>query len=753
MCRIVASALATALAGMHSAVSPTARLHWRRRHVLLPTLAAPLPTTAMQAGATTMVLACREAMRRFVLAATRGSLATHAALRRVRHPLSLLEAQTQSEQARQFAISCDALARAGAALLDKAARADDPTIATVAAAVQESLVVRSGGAGRKSASPPGTAKAFNADYLSRVQPMPFAGHTAVSIGGSVFQKCFAANYLPFWLAHFQSGYRPLRLSPSQHEALHGANAATRLTLLLTEQEQLAAQRAALANSGAGILRFGEARELLGIAKLPASRPVSAASNLTAAAAVAALATVARRDAARMLAFARTASLCEQRLTYDLGDGTAHRQLDALCRRLLLAELPDFASLPIDERLARLPAHATNLLICRDCARVANPLVVDTSPPSRMIPWTEIGATSSMSQLDTETGEARLCCARRCSASMKAAQVFCAEAEARVPGDEAAQAELTRAVLRGSAVLETGAAAKARRDAAVALSQRAHPKVCGDTDLVAVPLLGRAVRYAGSIYMLCELCASVVQLHPSHRVAGVVCCLRCSPKMLDRHAKPKHLDPLKKSPACRYCGKEDPMRTGTRWKAYRAPNDVSGDNRDLPPTLRRIYLCPSHVRSWVAPALKCFDTRVLLVRPCCQKSRLSSRRPVHMPELVSGSIHNTALTFRRILHWGRDQFSTAQEASTRNPWRPKQASSRRRNASLRNADASPAPARAATSCAPLDSKIGATESERRALCSRLLCILASASSCARGGFMRGGGFGLEDICSHDHELFQ
>ena len=60
------------------------------------------------------------------------------------------------------------------------------------------------------------------------------------------------------------GERASRLDPVQHRALHGLNAATKLTLKLSEKEALAVQRTALTHASAGVLTIEETARALGI---------------------------------------------------------------------------------------------------------------------------------------------------------------------------------------------------------------------------------------------------------------------------------------------------------------------------------------------------------------------------------------------------------------------------------------------------------------------------------------------------------
>ena len=155
--------------------------------------------------------------------------------------------------------------------------------------------------------------------------------------------------------------------------------------------------------------------------------------------------------------------------------------------------------------------------------------------------------------------------------------------------------------------DNGIASRVRRDSKNALEQRPSATACGEHPMIAVPILGRAVRLYKSWYALCAYCGAVtrVQLHV-HRYGSEICCLRCD------HGKVTAAAPSTSAATrqCRYCGVRCEGNT-SGWKEIKAPLDIAGANAVLPPPLRRVWYCRQHFRGWVAGAHRVMQTRVIL----------------------------------------------------------------------------------------------------------------------------------------------
>jgi len=131
---------------------------------------------------------------------------------------------------------------------------------------------------------------------------------ATSVAAEVWASAFRANFVPFWTHAAAKGLRAYRLDRAQYEAMHGLNAATRLTLLLDDAERMAVHRMALATPSAGLLTLEEVAHLLGVHGLRGSScnggskgPLDAVDSMRVCSA---------RDTARVLVFCRAAAISE-----------------------------------------------------------------------------------------------------------------------------------------------------------------------------------------------------------------------------------------------------------------------------------------------------------------------------------------------------------------------------------------------------------------------------------------------------------
>ena len=356
------------------------------------------------------------------------------------------------------------------------------------------------------------------------------------------------------------------------------NAATNLVQALDTPSQLAAQRAALQHPSAALLTMAEAAQLLGVACVK-----DASANGSAKSAREALEMISAgggQTAATMLAFARTAWLCDELLIFDLGPRSKRLQLKALYARLCRADYDEATATP-----DALPVHATCLYACMECKRVANALLDHTFKPGTS--FTELGVSSSMLCTECVDGPERVNhvrCAKRGSAALRNALNFEEAAALDDVENEGVDAQAVTALLgvaeaaAAGSGCDTGVAARVRRDAKTALEQRAVATACGDAPMLSVPLLGRAVRLWNNWYALCSLCGAMMRVLPEHRYGGEICCGRCDPLMLGV-APPKPSERL--AATCRYCSATDTVRSASKWKVVKAPLDTAGENATLP----------------------------------------------------------------------------------------------------------------------------------------------------------------------------
>lgn len=216
---------------------------------------------------------------------------------------------------------------------------------------------------------------------------------------------------------------------------------------------------------------------------------------------------------------------------------------------------------------------------------------------------------------------RLHCAKRSSAALRTALAFETEMKRRkIEGnavDHAAIARLTAP--RRSQAGDTGIASRVRRDAKNALEQRPSAAACGEHPMIAVPIVGRAVRLYKAWYALCSYCGALTRVKPHlHRYGAELCCLRCDHGMVPHaEAGDDAADTLASAgpaPAtarqCRYCG-ECAAAGASGWKEIKAPLDIAGPNAALPEPLRRVWYCRKHYRAWVTQAHRAMPTRIIL----------------------------------------------------------------------------------------------------------------------------------------------
>lgn len=387
--------------------------------------------------------------------------------------------------------------------------------------------------------------------------------------------------------------RASRLDAVQHRAIHGLNAATKLTLQLTEEQQLQVQRQALSHSSAGILTIEEAAGVLGISGVKGTSTNGGAKNPDDA--LATLSAAGAEATARLLVFARVAWVSEQILVVELGEKTKRKQICALYKRLGRTDYSEAASSGDD-----LPVHVTHLQACVECHRVANAYAIDNGKQSHS--FNEIGTSSSM--LCTvctgeQTGTTHIRCAKRSSAALRTALAFEGVMEQRQLEYEPVDADAVANLFCGKASTglgrdadsASGIAARVRRDAKCALEQQATALACGERPMLQIPLIGRAVRLWNQWFALCSYCGAAVRVLPQNRYGAEICCLKCDAQMLGLAAPaPRE----RKEIVCRYCNVVDQERRASRWKTLKAPLDMSGDNASLPVRAYTLSLpnCPT-----------------------------------------------------------------------------------------------------------------------------------------------------------------
>ena len=156
---------------------------------------------------------------------------------------------------------------------------------------------------------------------------------------------------------------------------------------------------------------------------------------------------------------------------------------------------------------------------------------------------------------------------------------------------------------------------------------AWPGLFVEQCLYAVPIVGRVVRLHKAWYALCTYCAALTKVQPHlHRHGAEICCLRCDFAMLAGREAADEMEaalPKPPPPACRYCGKVQPLNcTGAKWRRVDAPADTGGRNATVPPPLRVVWYCPTHHRSWLVAAHKTMSTADIF------SHLMNKARPMH-----------------------------------------------------------------------------------------------------------------------------
>lgn len=242
---------------------------------------------------------------------------------------------------------------------------------------------------------------------------------------------------------------------------------------------------------------------------------------------------------------------------------------------------------------------------------------------------EIGVSAVTVQRNAD-GTAELFCSKRSSAALRSA--IAAETYARnrhvdedammvepeagdevgAEHDQAGMAAVAAAGPSSDAMAamahEGSVASRMRRDCKRALEQRRRAKLCGETPLLCIRLVGRAVRIYGAWYSICSFCATFVRVQPHNRIDAEVACLQCC-ETLQRERRAS-TDADASRPACRFCKKIESGRLHN-YTMYHSPRDVSGPNLDRPPPLRTTSWCPVHNRSWLRSALSVLSTPQIL----------------------------------------------------------------------------------------------------------------------------------------------
>lgn len=558
--RVCSDALLVSITGMHSCVHPSCRLHWKNRLCI----GLHLSNQSLLNSVTSMCsnpMALKELVRRLMSNTVSSSYAMTQAFEYLEHPVASLAGNLQRLRPHGLELSSMAFVNVGKRLIESRGEMslDD--------AIQQSTQLElmspdTCGKDRSSIN-------WTSGYLGKTCPYTNNKVPATVVASSLWAAAFRCNFIPFWLHSNTHNVRAARLNYPQHLALHESNAATKMTLLLTKEEQLSLQRLALGNPSAGMMTLEDVGKLLGLSAVKGTSCNGGTKNHFDT--LKTLSASGAKGAAQILQFCRIASVSEQIVIYDLGHRTKALQTKAVIKRLLIDELPYASTMTNAQLIELVPEHAKHLHACVECKRVSNAIVSEGGEKWRS-GFNEIGVSSSMMATDPDTNVSRLVCAKRCSTSLKSAVACEAEIDSAMVEIMAIEEDMVvKALSKEGGGYSNGVATRLRRDAKKSLEQRECSVACGCDAMINIPLIGKAVRLWNSWYALCSFCGCFMRFHPNHKYEAELCCLRCDHDMLNRNKKATIVPDTTSAPSCRFCGK---VREKTRLTRNQLSHDIA-----------------------------------------------------------------------------------------------------------------------------------------------------------------------------------
>lgn len=584
---IVVNSIIVSMIGMHSMLSPSKRAPWNLRMFMQRTLEHTLTDSEAKRKLALTANATKEAVRRLVATFLSASPALVEGLSSTNQGMAAMLSPPVALPSRGMAQLSETLARCGleiATSIDK-----DPDVYVTVL--------------NRDFDPDANGAQWDAAWLSKTSPSTNKT-PCINLLSEIWSSCFRTNFVAFWAHATTHQARASRLDASQHRALHGLNAVTKLVEALPQRQQLQAQRRAIEHVSSGLFTVNEVASCLGI-QSPSSQIRNIHDSLKF------FSTVGPEAAAQMFVFARAAWVSEELLIVDLGSKTRTMQLEAIYKRLRRQDCQT------NSNADKLPVQTTHLHVCIECRRVSSAHFCEPGKPGQT--FTELGTSSSMlcTECDgTEKGQTHILCAKRSSAALRTAlgieqTMMEEEVEGKEINLESVSEILNEGRIGSAGSTEDpggGLAARIRRDAKTALEQRTRAYACGEQRMLKVPILGRAIRIFQDWYSLCSLCGGMLRVLPMHRFGSEICCCRCDAQML---GLPAPAPVQQKVVACRFCNSVDSEKKSNRWKMVKAPLDTSGENAKIPPALRQVFYCPKHYRPWVATAHRVLQTRIIL----------------------------------------------------------------------------------------------------------------------------------------------
>jgi hypothetical protein len=624
---IVGTSATIAMSGMHECIHPATRPVWSRRVKIFQLAQHMTGSADFRKMVVNTAQYTKELLRRTLASSMHACPAMQKALLVVSHPVGLLTLPPASLPSKGLEGAMSAFVTAGLEMQQSGKMCydvmvkdafrlhNDETLHADADADGDIDMEAVDSAAGASARAGGCRAMWNVAWLGKGTASIHQKIPLVDIAADIWSAAFRTNFIVFWSHALTHKLRLSRLDKVPYRAMHALNTCTQLVAMLNESAALRAQRAALACPSAGIFTIEEVAVRLGIKGMRGGSSNGGAKNVLDA--LNTLSCKGSETLAMMLTYARMAWASEEILVVELGKRTAGMQVKALHRRLqsdasTMEALGPPESIDPVETTRDLPPHAVNLLVCTECRRIANAHADISASP---LTFNELGVSSSMLCYECNSTKTHVRCSKRSSAALRSAIHFQDEMQMHRIEDMQFNVDNVNKIIHqtsnsisaSSLSNDSGVAARIRRDAKSALEQRESANTCGEKPMLQVPLVGRAVRIFGADWFtICAFCGCVTKLLPQNRFEAVVCCLRCDIKLLN--IQPTKLQPSN-TKMCRYCGKVD---TNTvKWKVFKAPHDVSGQNKTLPPPMRTVTYCPKHTRPWLNTAHRVLHTRVIL----------------------------------------------------------------------------------------------------------------------------------------------
>ena len=629
---LVFEQLAVCLSGLHAQLHPGARLPWPVRMDVLNAIARVKQLQRVEFGSSAHLL--KEVFRRASASLMTISTATRAASIPLAHPIRHLHEPP-------FALPHEGMHAAMVAFVEAGAKLIAPMTSGVeeidVAHLERSLECAFDEATNRAAPTHCSARyPYCSDWLGRGTTGVKSRQTLVDVASMVWSSAFRANFIPLWLFGQVNKSRIVRLDAPQYASVHSLNQATALAKQQPRANALHAQRCALRHPSAARLTVHEVmQELCGdesnvqgkLAALSGSGSNSDRLVREPHEAIALLGANGAEYAARLLTYARAAWIKEEMLTVEFGECTHRAQLRAVVLRSGRPDLLNAIDADAGGVVRALPIQATHLCFCGECRRVANAVstvgtVGSRDDGCRLVPFTEVGVACCQVDQYSDTRRTSLYCAKRPSAAVKGAWAYDAKMQARdvefndLHDDAFATLESNRANGKRSKGGDTGIAQRMRRDAKTSFDQHAKTTACGDTPLLSLSLVGKAIRVYKSWYTICTRCGVVMKLRPDYAYSGSqLSCMRCTQRGqgradADADARDESVGEEGFIDMCRCCGVQ-PSKGATGWHRVHAPLDTSPPNIVLPPSLRSVLYCPMHFRRWVLSAHMALATEEII----------------------------------------------------------------------------------------------------------------------------------------------